>query len=68
MFNVREGITAENDVLPKRFYEEKMPEGPAKGQIIKEEELENAKSEYYKLRGWDQNGIPTNEKLSQLEI
>ncbi len=68
MFNVREGITAANDVLPKRFYEEEMPEGPAKGQKIKEEELENAKSEYYKLRGWDQNGIPTNEKLSQLEI
>ena len=68
MFNVREGITAANDVLPKRFYEEEMLEGPAKGQIIKEEELENAKSEYYKLREWNDEGIPTDAKLKKLGL
>jgi aldehyde:ferredoxin oxidoreductase len=49
MFNVREGITAQDDVLPKRFSKEAMPEGPAKGKILSEETLEKAKAEYYTL-------------------
>ncbi|MHA1201081.1 MAG: aldehyde ferredoxin oxidoreductase family protein [Candidatus Heimdallarchaeaceae archaeon] len=68
MFNVREGITALDDVLPKRFSKEAMPEGPAKGKIISEEILEKAKAEYYALRGWDPSGIPTKEKLNELKI
>ncbi|MBY8999957.1 MAG: aldehyde ferredoxin oxidoreductase family protein [Candidatus Heimdallarchaeota archaeon] len=68
MFNVREGITALDDVLPKRFSEEKMPEGPAKDQIVSEAVLEKAKTEYYDLRGWNPSGIPTKEKLNELKI
>ena len=68
MFNVREGINAYDDVLPKRFSKEVMPEGPAKGQIVTEEVLEKAKIDYYNLRGWDSEGIPTKEKLSELAL
>ncbi len=68
MFSVREGITALDDVLPKRFSKEAMPEGPAKGQVVSEEVLEQAKAEYYNLRGWDSNGIPRNETLQRLRI
>ncbi|MHA1514520.1 MAG: aldehyde ferredoxin oxidoreductase family protein, partial [Candidatus Heimdallarchaeaceae archaeon] len=57
MFNVREGISALDDVLPKRFYKDKMPEGAAKGQIIITEQFEEAKLEYYRLRGWTDQGI-----------
>ncbi|MHA1482796.1 MAG: aldehyde ferredoxin oxidoreductase C-terminal domain-containing protein [Candidatus Heimdallarchaeaceae archaeon] len=45
-----------------------MPEGPAKDQIVSEEVLEKAKIEYYDMRGWDPNGIPTKEKLNELKI
>ena len=68
LFNTREGITSEDDVLPKRFYKELMPEGPAKGQVISAEELEKAKQKYYEIRGWDSNGIPNNETVKKLEV
>ena len=68
LFSVREGISAADDVLPNRFYKEKMPEGFAKDQHIKPELLEKAKQEYYEMRGWDNNGIPTKEKLTQLNL
>ncbi|MEM3579161.1 MAG: aldehyde ferredoxin oxidoreductase family protein [Candidatus Bathyarchaeia archaeon] len=58
------GFDGKDDTLPKRLLKEPMPEGPAKGQVI---ELEKMKEEYYKLRGWV-NGVPTKEKLAELEI
>jgi len=58
------GFDGKDDTLPKRLLEEPMPEGPAKDQTI---ELEKMKEEYYKLRGWV-NGVPTKEKLEELEI
>ncbi|MHA1219987.1 MAG: aldehyde ferredoxin oxidoreductase family protein [Candidatus Heimdallarchaeaceae archaeon] len=67
-FNVREGISALDDVLPKRFYKDKMPEGAAKGQIIITEQFEEAKLEYYRLRGWTDQGIPTEAKAKQLGL
>ena len=68
LFNVREGISSKNDTLPTRFFQEEMPEGDAKGQTIKPYILERAKAEYYKLRGWDDNGIPTKEKITTLGL
>ena len=66
MFNVREGITGEDDVLPKRFYKDKMPEGDAKGLVVDKDQFEKAKLEYYKLREWNDEGIPTDVKLEKL--
>ena len=68
MFNTREGITADSDILPTRFFKEQAPEGDPKGQTIKVEEFEKAKSDYYGLRGWNQEGIPTKEKLKSLDL
>lgn len=68
LFNTREGMTTFNDVLPARFYQEEAPEGDSKGKKIDLEDFEKTKSEYYKLRGWDQEGIPTKEKLKFLDI
>jgi len=58
------GFNDKDDALPKRLVEEQMLEGPAKGHVIK---LEEMKEEYYKLRGWV-NGAPTSKKLRELEI
>ena len=38
-FNVREGLTGKDDTLPKRFLEESLPDGPAKGQTVKLEPI-----------------------------
>ncbi|RLB40803.1 MAG: aldehyde:ferredoxin oxidoreductase [Deltaproteobacteria bacterium] len=54
-FNLREGITASDDTLPRRFFTEAIG---SKHSVITEEELETMKKDYYRLRGWDEKGIP----------
>ena len=68
MFNTREGLTAINDVLPTRFFQEEAPEGDPKGRNIKLKGFDKAKAEYYRLRGWDREGIPTKKKLESLGL
>ncbi|WZL72487.1 aldehyde ferredoxin oxidoreductase family protein [Clostridiaceae bacterium 35-E11] len=64
-FNLEAGFTKDDDTLPKRLLKEPLPSGPAKGKVV---ELEKMLSEYYEVRGWDENGVPTNEKLIELSI
>lgn len=68
LFNVREGIRRKDDSLPARLMKEKLPEGAAKGQVITKEMLDEMLEEYYTLRGWDENAIPTRAKLKELEL
>jgi len=65
LFNVREGLTRKDDALPSRLLNEPMPEGPAKGQVV---ELEPMLSEYYRLRGWNENGEPEKDTIERLEL
>ncbi|MES0361812.1 MAG: aldehyde ferredoxin oxidoreductase family protein [Anaerolineales bacterium] len=68
-FNVREGVTRENDVLPARLSEDPLPDGAAAGMVIERESLERMKDAYYDFRGWDKvTGIPMPEKLSDLGL
>lgn len=68
LFNVREGISMKDDTLPPRIMEEPSPAGPAEGKVITSEILNKMLDEYYALRGWDQNGIPTEETLKRLGL
>jgi aldehyde:ferredoxin oxidoreductase len=65
MFLVRAGFTRADDTLPKRMLEEPLPAGPAQGQVV---ELDAMLDEFYALRGWDANGIPTRERLEALGL
>lgn len=65
LFNVREGFSRKDDNLPRHFLEEPIPEGPAKGQVVNMDRLLN---EYYAVRGWDYNGIPTDKRVTQLGL
>lgn len=64
LFINREGFDRKDDSLPARLLKEPMPEGPAKGYVVK---LEEMLDEYYNLRGW-KDGVPTEEKLKELEL
>ncbi len=64
-FNMNTGLTAANDILPKRILEGKIPSGPTKGMV---NHLSDMLPEYYQLRGWDNNGVPTDEKLKELGL
>jgi aldehyde:ferredoxin oxidoreductase len=63
-FACREGITRKDDVLPKRLVTP-LKDGGAAGKAA---DLEFQLNEYYKLRGWTDNGIPTREKLQSLGL
>ena len=63
--NIRFGMSPESDTLPERLLKEPMPEGPQKGNTVR---LSEMLPEYYKLRGWDENGIPSGETLKRLGL
>ncbi len=69
MFDVRQGITRTDDCLPKKFFEKPLERGKYEGAVLKRSKFEQMKDEYYELRGWDiKTGIPTKEKLSELNL
>lgn len=59
------GMTKEQDTLPPRMLSEPLPDGPGKGMVC---HLEGMLEEYYRVRGWDIQGIPNNEKVSELDL
>jgi len=68
MINCRRGVTRKDDLLPWRVMHEPIPAGPSKGRFCPPEELSKMLDRYYELRGWDRNGVPTPEKLSELGL
>ena len=67
-FNVREGIGREQDILPYRVMHEPVPEGMHKGMHCPPDELNGMLDDYYALRGWTPDGVPTPERLQTLEL
>ena len=65
LFNLEAGFTKEDDTLPPRLLNEAVTTGPAKGKVA---ELNVMLGEYYQLRGWDAEGVPTNEKIEELSL
>jgi aldehyde:ferredoxin oxidoreductase len=54
-FNLREGITAKDDTLPKRFFDEPLGKDE---KTIRREDFQKMLQDYYALRGWSSDGIP----------
>jgi aldehyde:ferredoxin oxidoreductase len=67
-FNVREGVRRKDDLLPYRVMHEPIPIGPAKGRYCPPGELDEMLEQYYALRGWDSDGMPTAEQLAALGL
>ncbi len=69
-FWVREmdGFGREWDYPPPRWYTDPVPTGPSKGKFVTKENVDKLLDMYYEQRGWNQNGIPTREKLDQLGL
>ena len=68
LFNLREGV--EPDILPRKLYapESAFAEGPSAGKAIGGQALDAAIQEYYRLRGWDEGGTPTEAKLAEVGV
>ena len=65
LYNNREGFTIKDDTLPPRLLTEAPVDGPSKGWVSN---LEPMLKEYYRTRGWDENGVPTPKKLAELGL
>ena len=63
-----EGISRSEDTLPERYFEEPIPEGPSKGEVVSREEFSRMLDEYYRLHGWDEEGIPSKRTLRRLRL
>ncbi len=65
LWNLKAGLSAEDDTLPERILKAPIPTGPSKGKVNR---LGEMLPEYYQLRGWDERGVPTPEKLRELSL
>ena len=67
-FNMREGLTIDDDRLPERSYGPTTDGALADGGIDREE-LREAMHTYYAMMGWDrETGVPSVEKLQELDV
>jgi aldehyde:ferredoxin oxidoreductase len=64
-FNMDAGITADQDTLPKRLLKDAAKTGPAAGKVA---ELDKMLPQYYELRGWGKDGVPTQETMTRLGV
>ncbi|MBL6959032.1 MAG: aldehyde ferredoxin oxidoreductase, partial [Rhodospirillales bacterium] len=64
-FNIAAGFTGKDDSLPKRLLKDAAKTGPAKGKVS---ELGKMLPEYYDLRGWTKDGVPSNETIKRLAL
>jgi len=64
-FNLKAGLTAKDDTLPSRLLKEPIKTGASKGMVNR---LPEMLPDYYRLRGWDENGVPTPARLQELGL
>ncbi len=67
LYNLGAGFGRADDALPERCYEP--IRGPSsEGAVLERDKFEALLDEYYRLRGWDREGVPTPEKLRALGL
>ena len=64
IINIRQGLTPEEDTLPKRFLKE-LQRSDEPNSVVK---LEGMLKSYYAIRGWDEKGVPTEKTLKRLKL
>ncbi|OGP58124.1 MAG: hypothetical protein A2V67_05570 [Deltaproteobacteria bacterium RBG_13_61_14] len=62
LIGVKLGISRQDDQPPDRTFDQPVLSGPQKGKVVRREDFEELLELYYRKRGWDQNGIPPQER------
>jgi len=69
LINIREGLSRKDDTLPWKVMNQPIPDdGPAKGAIVTQNELDLLLDDYYTSRGWTLEGVPTKVTLNKLGL
>lgn len=67
IINIREGLGRKDDTLPWKVMNTPIPdEGPVKGALVTQKELDLLLEDYYDSRGWTSEGIPKKATLQEL--
>ena len=67
LINIREGLSRKDDTLPWKVMNQPIPDdGPVKGAVVTQDELDLILDDYYQARGWNVEGVPTKAKLQEL--
>jgi len=67
LINIREGLTRKDDHMPWKIMNVPIPdEGVAKGSFVSQADLDLLLDDYYEVRGWTKEGVPTVEKLNEI--
>ncbi|UCH90507.1 MAG: aldehyde ferredoxin oxidoreductase family protein [Nitrospirota bacterium] len=66
LFNARHGVSSGEDCLPEMFFDKEYNPGGEPSKSV--EWMEPMKQEFYKVMGWNENGIPSEEKLKELDL
>ena len=61
--NIRLGLTRDDDRPPERVFNDPIKTGPHAGKVLNRDEFREILDIYYQRRGWDMDGIPTDETL-----
>lgn len=64
IINIRQGLSGSQDTLPKRLIKELQREDDPDSKV----KLDKMIVDYYKIRGWDKNGVPTRRRLRKLGL
>ena len=67
-YNVREGLTRADDILPQKLFKKALKGGRSDGLLLQQEELETAIDIYYEQAGWDPAGVPTRVTLESIDL
>jgi aldehyde:ferredoxin oxidoreductase len=65
LYNLKAGFSGKDDTLPDRILKDRVKKGPSEGNVNR---LDEMLPEYYSLRGWDESGVPTKERLAELGL
>jgi aldehyde:ferredoxin oxidoreductase len=67
LINIREGLGRKDDSLPWKVMNVPIPDDcPVKGAVVSQDELDLMLDDYYTVRGWTLEGVPTVETLKAL--
>jgi aldehyde:ferredoxin oxidoreductase len=64
-FNNRAGFNRGDDTLPPRFFNEELQTGSSRHRLVR---LDEMLDDFYAVRGWDRNGVPLPQTLTDLGL
>jgi len=67
-FNARRGIRRIDEKPPRKLFEKKVPDGKFKGEVLHPDQFETMLTDYYRLLGCNEEGVPQYEAFENLGL